>query len=579
MHFLLGLLALIVVALLYLCVHGLLIIKSKSNECDELQKEKMRMTEKLLQLKNENLVLIQKNIYIEKQSEKMVEQFKSLSNETVSHQSYNFIKVIEDHISKLKTASKEETSKAKNSLQEVLNPMENTMRNFEKVIQSFETKTSFDNREIFSKLSQVVNSSYNLQQEVNKVINSLRSPNVKGIWGEMQLKRLVQICGMEEHCDFQWQCVIDRGLKPDMVINLPNSKRVIVDSKVSLGAYINCMDTTDEEKKKYYLTEHARQIKQHINSLYNKRYWENVETSANFVILFLPGECFLSAALEVSPSMIEYASKYNIVLATPTTMIALLKTISYGWENIHISRDIEKIKMTIQNLYSHLNGLIGDMNSMGKSLNTMNMLYKNANNTLNYNIKEILEEVNSKYSVSLKNTTTPILNTEDAPTVREKKSSSIKEKNPANTLILSEDNMIKQQVIQSVLKISVLPQEEESNIISNRQNIGSKNLDIPLLINPLEKSNRENEEEDEILFPNFIPMTTSDKTEEKWQNLIPKVIPDLHDDQPQEETKILQLERKKEDIPLKPNKPIEKQKLSFPPMPQSNRELLFENIE
>jgi hypothetical protein len=258
------------------------------------------------------------------------------------------------------------------------------------------------------------------------------------------------------------------------------------------------MDTNDEEKKKYYLTEHARQIKQHINSLYNKKYWENLESSANFVILFLPGECFLSAALEVNPSMIEYASKYNIILATPTTMIALLKTISYGWENIHISKDIDKIKMTIQNLYSYLHSLIGDMNSMGKSLNTMNILYKNANNTLNYHIKEILEEVNSKYSVSLKNT--PFI-PEDSTVIKEKKNGNPKEKNLIDPLLLKEQPIIERQIIESLkstmhhetpLPPVLIPIEnlkdntsemhqENTDYIQNPQEIIVKNPITPLL--------------------------------------------------------------------------------------------------
>ncbi len=361
------------------------------------------LKEKLLQVKNENLLIQQKAIFVEKQSEKMIEQFKSLSHETVATQSFSFIKVIEDHIHKIKTSNQEENSKTKFTIKEILTPIENTIHNFEKVIHSFENKTSIDNREIFNKLSQVVHTGHNLQQEVNKVIHSLRSPNVKGIWGEMQLKRLVQLCGMEEHCDFQWQSTIEKGLKPDMVINLPNAKNIIVDSKVSLSAYINCMDTNDDEKKKYYMQEHSRQIKQHINILYNKKYWECLENSANFVILFLPGECFLSAALEVNPGMLEYATKYNIILATPTTMIGLLKTIAYGWENIHISRDIEKIKSILQNLYGELTAVMEDMGAMGKIIESLNTVYKNTYHTIDCNLKYTLEEIHNKYSITFHN--------------------------------------------------------------------------------------------------------------------------------------------------------------------------------
>jgi DNA recombination protein RmuC len=384
-------------------VYLLFLFKNQQNDNQEQNILINTLKEKLIQSKNENLLLQQKALFVEKQSEKMIEQFKSLSHETVASQSFSFIKVIEDHIHKIKTSSQEENTRTHSSIKEILNPIENTINNFEKVIHHFESKTSIDNREIFNKLSQVVNTSHNLQQEVNKVINSLRSPNVKGIWGEMQLKRLVQLCGMEEHCDFQWQSTIEKGLKPDMVINLPNSKQIIVDSKVSLSAYINCMDTNDDEKKKYYMQDHARQIKQHINVLHSKKYWEVLDHSANFVILFLPGECFLSTALEVSPSLIEYAIKYNIIIATPTTMIGLLKTIAYGWENIHISRDIEKIKNILQNLYGELTTVIDDMASMGKIIDSLNKVYKSTYNTIDGNLKYTLDEIHNKYSITFSN--------------------------------------------------------------------------------------------------------------------------------------------------------------------------------
>jgi DNA recombination protein RmuC len=392
-----------IILLIVVIIYLLIIIHQKNHDNKNNEILIFNLKEKFLQIKNENLILQQKNNFIESQSNKMIEQFKSLSTETVASQSFSFIKVIEDHIYKIKTSHQEENSKAKYSIKEVLLPLENTIHNFEKLIHSFENKTSVDNREIFSKLSQVVNSSYNLQQEVNKVINSLRSPNVKGIWGEMQLKKLVQLCGMEEHCDFQWQSTIEKGLKPDMVINLPNNKQIIVDSKVSLSAYINCMDTNDDEKKKYYIQEHARQIKQHINSLYSKKYWEALDNSANFVILFLPGECFLSTALEVNPSMIEYATKYNIIIATPTTMIGLLKTIAYGWENIHITRDIEKIKGIIQTLHGDLSSVIDDINGMGKIIDSLNNCYKKTSSNINNSIKYTLEEITNKYAVNFHN--------------------------------------------------------------------------------------------------------------------------------------------------------------------------------
>lgn len=462
-----------IILLVGIIIYLLILLKEKNNDNKSNENIIFNLKEKYLQIKNENLILQQKNNFIEIQSNKMIDQFKSLSTETVASQSFSFIKVIEDHIHKIKITNQEESSKAKYSIKEILSPIENTIHNFEKIIHSFENKTNIDNREIFSKLSQVVNSSYNLQQEVNKVINSLRSPNVKGIWGEMQLKRLVQLCGMEEHCDFQWQSTIEKGLKPDMVINLPNGKQIIVDSKVSLSAYINCMDTNDDEKKKYYIQEHSRQIKQHINSLYSKKYWEVLDNSANFVILFLPGECFLSAALEVNPSMIEYATKYNIIIATPTTMIGLLKTIAYGWENIHITKDIEKIKSIIQNLSNDLSIVIDDINDMGKIIDSLNNCYKKTASNVNNSIKYTLEEINNKYAVTFHN------NIKEDKLKKTKVPESLKKENISNSI--SEDLLNCNPLNDNIeLVNNEILSPIESNNDKNFINISKESVDVDI---------------------------------------------------------------------------------------------------
>ena len=450
-------------------IYLMILLKQKQDEIIEKDTVIQGIKDKYLEIKNENALLKQKNIFIEQQGNRMIDQFKSLSHETVASQSFSFIKIIEDHIHKMKSTNQEENQKYKSSMKEILLPMENTIQNFEKIMASFDSKTSVDNREIFSKLSQMVNSSHNLQQEVNKVINSLRSPNVKGIWGEMQLKKLVQLCGMEEHCDFQWQSTIENGMKPDMIINLPNDKQIIVDSKVSLSAYINCMDTNDDEKKKYYQQEHARQIKSHINSLYNKKYWDMLDNSPNFVVLFLPGECFLSAALEVNPSMLEYAAKYNIILATPTTMIGLLKTLAYGWENIHITKDINKIKNIIQSLHQDLSSIINEMENMGKIIQSLNSVYKNTSDTVKYNISNTLDEIQNKYFPTLQN------NIKEEKNKKIKVPEAIKEelKRNSNNILNDDNNQEDHSIINSNAKQS---EEKISAIIHNETIIVQENI-------------------------------------------------------------------------------------------------------
>lgn len=228
-----------------------------------------------------------------------------------------------------------------------------------------------------------------LNEETNNLITALRTPHIRGCWGEMQLRRVVELAGMLSYCDFQEQSVLNRDaqkVRPDMIVHLAGGKSIIVDAKAPIIHYLESSSakTTEDHKKK--LRDHSRLLLSHIKQLADKEYWNYHHNSVEFVVLFLPGEAFLSAALETDPTLIEAAAERNIVLATPTILIALLKTIAQGWRQEKLSQHTQRIVQLGKELYHHLEDFQAHMEALGKSLNQAMTLHRQGMTTLDRSI-------------------------------------------------------------------------------------------------------------------------------------------------------------------------------------------------
>lgn len=210
-----------------------------------------------------------------------------------------------------------------------------------------------------------------LRRETASLTTALRRPQVRGRWGEMHLQRAVELAGLVEACDFEQQATVRDGdtvQRPDLVVNLAGGKHVVVDSKVPLDAFLDAGEAADEDEQLAQLRRHARQVRGHVDALAAKSYWKQFEQSPEFVVLFVPGESFLSHALEVDPVLLEYASGKRVILATPTTLIALLRTVAFAWTQSRLADDAREVHTRARELYDRIGTVSAHLDKVGRSL-------------------------------------------------------------------------------------------------------------------------------------------------------------------------------------------------------------------
>jgi DNA recombination protein RmuC len=267
-------------------------------------------------------------------------------------------------------------------VEQLVGPMRETLTRVEQQLRESDVARARSHAELAQQVEFTRRGAEQLREQTQSLVTALRRPEARGRWGEIQLRRVVELAGMTAHVDFDEQVVIEGGLRPDMVVRLAGGKNVIVDSKVSLAAYLEAASSADEDVRDARLAAHARHLKAHVDQLASKAYWSALPETPEFVVMFVPGEAFLAPALDQDPGLLEHALSRRVHIATPTTLVSMLRTVQYAWQQEKLSENARAVFDLGRELYDRLSGLSRHLERVGKSLTSAVGSYNQAVGTL-----------------------------------------------------------------------------------------------------------------------------------------------------------------------------------------------------
>jgi len=333
-------------------------------DCERLRKEGQELAMRLAGLEaqaaEERKGAAEKLALMEEARTRLTEAFHALSAEALRKNNQSFLELARETLGTYQEAAKGDLEKRQQAINEVVKPVRESLAKVDAQINELEKNRVGAYESLSAQVKSMLETQQQLRAETGNLVKALRAPNVRGRWGEVQLRRVVEMAGMVDHCDFYEQQSVtgEEGgmLRPDMLVRLPGE------------AYLDALEAPDDAKRAECLARHAAQVRTHVEALSRKGYWEQFDPTPEFVVLFLPGEMFFSAALERDPTLIEYGAEKRVILATPTTLIALLKAIYFGWRQQKLTKNAQEISKLGRSLYTRLSTMGGYMEKLGKSL-------------------------------------------------------------------------------------------------------------------------------------------------------------------------------------------------------------------
>jgi DNA recombination protein RmuC len=327
--------------------------------------------------------LVEQRQLVQAAEVRMADAFKALAADALSRSSQDLVTMAAHRLEAMQAISAQDLQHRQATIEAVVAPVRESLARVDEKIAGFEKERGQAYGNVLAHLRQLESTQQRLHAETTNLTQALRAPATRGCWGEMQLKRVVEVAGMLEHCDFDKQVTLlggpDEGrLRPDMVVNLPGGRRVVVDAKVPLEAYLQAVAATSEEERRAHLSDHARQVRAHLQKLGAKAYWQQLAGTPDFVVLFLPGESLYSAALEAAPSLITEGAQHKVLIATPTTLIALLQTIHAGWREERLAENAERISEQGRALHKAVTSLVAHWSKLGRALDAVTRNYNAA---------------------------------------------------------------------------------------------------------------------------------------------------------------------------------------------------------
>ncbi len=303
---------------------------------------------------------------------KLSDAFKALSSDALRNNNESFLKLAKATLETFQEGAKADLEARTKAVDEMVKPIKESLEKVDGKLGELEKSRVGAYAALNEQIKGLVDTHLpRLQSETANLVKALRQPQVRGRWGEMQLKRVVEMAQMLEYCDFvvqETRNTEDGRLRPDMIVRMPGGKHVVVDAKTPLAAYLEAAEATDEAVQKAKLLEHARQVRDHMTALGRKAYWDQFQPSPEFVVMFLPGEMFFSSALQQDPALIEYGVNEKVIPATPTTLIALLRAVSYGWRQEALAQNAQQVADLGKQLYERVASLADHWGNVGQRL-------------------------------------------------------------------------------------------------------------------------------------------------------------------------------------------------------------------
>lgn len=325
--------------------------------------------------------LHEQELFVKSTEEKLREAFNALSAEALKNNNESFVTLAKSTLATQVAEAKGDMEQKKQAIDQLVKPLADSLGKFDSKMQELEKVRMEQHGQINQYILGIQQTTDKLQKQTNNLVTALKSSHTRGKYGEIALRRVVEFAGMTEHCDFKEQVSVSDGegmLRPDMIISLPERKQIVVDSKVPLSAYMKAYETDNEEEKKHYFLQHAQAVKDHLRKLSAKAYWSQFGDSPDYVILYMQIESSFAAALQTDPTLIEEGIRNKVIFATPTTLITLLRTVGFVWQQVHITDNIEEIRNCGIELFNRTTVLVKHFTNIGSSLKSAVGHYNNA---------------------------------------------------------------------------------------------------------------------------------------------------------------------------------------------------------
>ena len=298
-------------------------------------------------------------------------KFAGLASEVLGKNSESFLKLVSERFEKHSESAREDLEKRRTAIETLVKPLGENLTKFERKVGEIEKAREGAYEAIAAQVKNLAEGQTGLRTETSRLVQALRRPETRGRWGEYQLRNVLEMAGMTKHVDFVEQPTIagDEGrLRPDVIIRVPGGTSIIVDAKTPLDAYLSAVEAPDEATREQRIADHARQVRDHVRALASREYWKALPETPDFVVMFVPGESFFAAAIESDPALLESAWRERVLISTPTTLIALVKTIAFGWQQERLAENAQAVAAQGRDLYERIKIFGGHMGAVGKAL-------------------------------------------------------------------------------------------------------------------------------------------------------------------------------------------------------------------